>query len=105
MTLEGTATTVTVTGSTSVAWVVPETTTAIDYGGTTITFTTREGDDGTLSTILYEGTAFTLATAATSTTISLVGTEVGLSYDGTEATLTLSGSTTSSSSEEETSSK
>ena len=104
VTLEGTATTVTVTGSTSVAWVVPETTTAIDYGGTTITFTTREGDDGTLSTILYEGTAFTLARAATSTTISLVGTEVGLSYDGTEATLTLSGSTTSSSSEEETSS-
>ena len=102
VTLEGTATTVTVTGSTSVAWVVSETTTAINYGGTTITFTTREDDgEGTLSTILYAGTAFTLTRGAVSTTVSLVGTEVGLSYDGKEETLTLSGSTTSSSSEEE----
>ena len=99
MTLDETATTVTVTGSTSVAWAVSETTTAVDYAGTVILFTTRDGEGGTPSTIEFAETFMMLSGLDVSTTVFLGSTEVGLSYDGTMEALTLSNS------EEETSSR
>ena len=101
MTLKGTATTVTVTGSTSVVWVVPETTTAVDYSGTVILFTTRDGEGGTLSTIEFAGTLMMLSRLDVSTTVSLGSTEVGPSYDGTVEALTLSSSEDETSSSED----
>ena len=103
--IEGTATTVTVTGSTSVQWTVTPTETEVTYSGTTITFTTA-GDGTTESAVTFDGTTVTLGLEAQNTALSLDGTEISLAYEGTEATLTVTSSeeeSSPSSTEEETS--